>query len=102
MHEGQGRDHWATFHGKSSCVWSSRPVVAVVAPQARSDAGFWRDRLNGELMTEQILADRMEVPAVSMLNLDVSIVKLPWPALANFILPLEKKHILVFGVFSIF
>ena len=32
--------------------------------KARSDAGFWRDGLNGELMTQQILADRMEVPSL--------------------------------------
>lgn len=36
--------------------------------KARSDAGFWRDRLNGELMTEQILADRMEVSAFTPLK----------------------------------
>ena len=44
------------------------PVLAEpVAPrgQARSDDGFWRDGLNVELMTQQILADRMEVPMVS-------------------------------------
>ena len=92
--------HWATFHGES-CVWSSRPVVAVGSDrQARSDAGFWRDRLNGELMTEQILADRMEVPAVAKPGCFHSETPLARPG--SFYSTIGEKHIYLFSVYFLY